>query len=167
MKPNGNGGVVHFIEEESGKSTDAEFINQIQQGYHNNCGNSRGRGNNRGQSRGRGNRGHFSRGYYTNKGNNGSNGNNSKNGTTSSKESSKTAVNTKIKCLFCKIIGHHQDDCRKRIEAGKPCQAASGKEYFPKSKIHPVNEEEMDGDMGQSGEYQSAIRENKNEYLFQ
>ena len=65
MKPNGNGGVVHFIEEESGKSTDAEFINQIQQGYHNNCGNSRGRGNNRGQSRGRGNRGHFSRGYYT------------------------------------------------------------------------------------------------------
>jgi hypothetical protein len=67
--------------------------------------------------------------------------------------------------LFCKIIGHHQDECRKRIDAGKPCMAASGKEYFPKSKMHPVTEEEMDADM--SGEYQSAIRETKNEYLFQ
>jgi hypothetical protein len=30
-----------------------------------------------------------------------------------------------------------------------------------------VTEEELDADMGQTGEYQSAIRETKNEYLFQ
>jgi hypothetical protein len=76
-------------------------------------------------------------------------------------------LNTKIKCLFCKIIGHHQDECRKRIDAGKPCMAASGKEYFPKSKMYPVTEEELDADNGQSGEFQSAIREKKSEYLFQ
>ena len=167
MKPNGNGGVVHRIQEDNCESTDAEFVNQIQQGYSNNRGNNRGRGN-RGQSRGnRGNRGHFSGGYYNNKGNNGNNGNNGNGTTSKSKESAKVDLNTKIKCLFCKIIGHHQDECRKRIEAGKPCQAASGKEYFPKSKQYPVTEEELDADMGQSGEYQSAIRENKSEYLFQ
>ena len=118
-----------------------------------------------GQSRENGNRrnrGRFSGGYYSNKPANKGNGNNG--GNKQNKEAPK--LNTKVKCLFCDIIGHHQHDCRKRIEAGKPCQAASGKEYFPKSKMHPVTEEEMDADMGQSGEYQSAIRENKSEYLF-
>jgi hypothetical protein len=158
-------GQINQIQEQSKMTSDAEFVNQITQGYHNgrgnNRGNSRGRGN-RGQSRGNGNRGrgHFSGGYYSNKNNGNGNGGNNQN-----KEAPK--LNTKIKCLFCDIPGHHQDDCRKRIEAGKPCRATSGKEYFPKSKMYPVTEEEMDADMGQSSEHQSAIREAKSEYLFQ
>ena len=68
--------------------------------------------------------------------------------------------------MFCLFVGHHQDDCRKRINAGKPCISAAGKEYFPRNKVHQVNED--DQDMGQSGqaETQSAVNE-KSEYLFQ
>ena len=100
QKLNGNGGVIHCIQEQDSETTDAEFINQIQQGYHNNRGNnrgnSRGRGN-RGQSHGNGNsggRGHFSGGYYSNKPSN--------NGNNQNKEAPK--LNTKVKCLFCDII---------------------------------------------------------------
>ena len=42
QKPNGNGGVIHSIQEQNLETTDAEFVNQIQQGYHNNRGNNHG-----------------------------------------------------------------------------------------------------------------------------
>ena len=164
-------GQINQIQEQTNETTsDAKFVNQIQQPYHsnrgNNCGNSRGRGN-KGQSRGNrgGNsRGHFSRGYYSNNqgGNNGNHGNNG-NGGASQNQNKESApkVPQNVKCKFCKIIGHHQDDC-------KPCVSASGKDYFPKPKIHPINEDQMDEEMGQSGEFQSAVRkERKSEYLFQ
>ena len=41
-------------------------------------------------------------------------------------------TNSKQICLFCRIPGHHQEDCRKRIAANAPCYSASGKPYFPK-----------------------------------
>jgi hypothetical protein len=162
---------------ESENTSDAEFVNQIQQGYHNNRGNnrgnSRGRGN-RGQSRGNrgGNsRGHFSGGYYVNNGNNGNQGNNGSGGTSQgqgqNKDSAPKAPQPE-KCNYCNTIGHHQDRCNKRIAAGKPCVSASGKNYFPKPKAYPVDEEQMDKEMGQQGEYQNAVREErKSEYLFQ
>ena len=41
--------------------------------------------------------------------------------------------NGKPMCLYCRIPGHHQDDCRKRIAANAPCMNAAGKPYYPKS----------------------------------
>ena len=161
---NRQNGQIHRIQEECLETSDAEFVNQIQHGYQNNRGNSRGnsrgRSNSRGNFRGNGNRGN-SRGNYSNS--NSSRSNSSSNNTNS--ESSKPAPQ-KVKCMFCLFVGHHQDDCRKRINAGKPCISAAGKEYFPRNKVHQVNED--DQDMGQSGqaETQSAVNE-KSEYLFQ
>ena len=43
-------------------------------------------------------------------------------------------------CVYCRIPGHHQDDCRKRIAAKAPCLSANGKPYYPKS----VNEIQVD-----------------------
>ena len=84
QKSNGNG-QIHCIQEQNLDTSDAKFVNQIQQGYHsnrgNNCGNSRGCGN-QGQSCGngnRGNRGHSPEGYYSNKPANNGNSNNSGN----------------------------------------------------------------------------------------
>ena len=91
-------GQINQIQEQMETTLDAEFVNQIQQGYHNNRGNnrgnSRGRGN-RGQSRGnrnRRNRGHFFGGYYSNKPTGNCNGNGG--GNNQNKEAPK--LNTKV-----------------------------------------------------------------------
>lgn len=47
-----------------------------------------------------------------------------------------------ITCTFCHFNGHHQDDCRRRMEANKPCIAPSGKTYWPKSRLQPVETQE-------------------------
>ena len=152
---------IHKIQE-TDETSDAEFVNQIQHGYHNNRGNyrgnNRGRSNSRGQSRG--NRGN-SRGNYSNTGS----GSNQQSGSGSQNTTPGSAQ--PVKCMFCNILGHHQDKCNKRIAAGKPCISASGKSYFPR-KVSKVSEQEMDQEYGQSGqaEVQSAVRENVNEYLF-
>jgi len=41
--------------------------------------------------------------------------------------------NSNMVCTFCRITGHHQDDCRKRIAANKPCITTNGKIYWPKA----------------------------------
>ena len=38
----------------------------------------------------------------------------------------------KTTCIFCKKLGHRQEDCRKRINANQPCLDASGKTFWPK-----------------------------------
>jgi len=123
-------------------------------------GNFRGHSNSMDNFKSNSNRGN-TRGHYFNAGNhNSGNHNNDKYQRATNKPAPQ-----KVKCMFCQIIGHHQDDCRKRINAGKPCISAAGKEYFPRNKRHQVGEEQLDQDMGQS-QIQSAVKE-KSEYLFQ
>ena len=35
-------------------------------------------------------------------------------------------------CYFCKIQGHRQEECRKRMKENKPCRDAQGRYYWPK-----------------------------------
>ncbi len=35
-------------------------------------------------------------------------------------------------CYFCKIQGHQQEECRKRMKENKPCRDAQGRYYWPK-----------------------------------
>ena len=37
----------------------------------------------------------------------------------------------KTTCIFCKKLGHRQEDCRKRINANQPCLDANGKTFWP------------------------------------
>ena len=46
---------------------------------------------------------------------------------------SNNSTNGKPTCMYCRIPGHHQDDCRKRIAANAPCMNAAGKPCYPKS----------------------------------
>jgi hypothetical protein len=141
-------------------STDAEFVNQIQQGS-NYRGNNRGNGNGyRGRSSSRGNsyrggRGN-SRGGYNNSGYSGGTNNGNNSGNTNGNQSQQAPASNPLKCLFCQAIGHHQDDCRKRIKANKPCVASSGKIYWPKSKVSKVGEEE-----NEEPQMQSAVKEDQ------
>ena len=143
-------------------STDAEFVNQIQQGSNyrgNNRGNGyRGRSSSRGNSYrgGRGNsRGGYNNSGYSNNGNN-SNGNNS--GNSNNNQGQQAPASNPFKCLFCQAIGHHHDDCRKRIKANKPCVASSGKIYWPKPKVSRVEDKD-----NEEPQMQSAVKE----HLFQ
>jgi len=36
------------------------------------------------------------------------------------------------KCSFCRRLGHHQEECRKRMNANQPCIDANGKTFWPK-----------------------------------
>jgi hypothetical protein len=38
----------------------------------------------------------------------------------------------KTTCIFCKKLGHRQEDCQKRINANQPCLDSSGKTFLPK-----------------------------------
>ena len=42
-------------------------------------------------------------------------------------------------CRFCKIMNHHQKDCRKRKAAGAPCVDAAGKPYT--NQLAPVQQQ--------------------------
>jgi hypothetical protein len=42
------------------------------------------------------------------------------------------ANRNKATCIFCKNLGHRQEDCRKRINANKPCLDSNGKPFWPK-----------------------------------
>ena len=37
----------------------------------------------------------------------------------------------KTTCIFCKKLGHRQEDCRKRINANQPCLDTNGKTFWP------------------------------------
>jgi hypothetical protein len=135
-------------------STDAEFVNQIQQGSNyrgNNRGNGyRGRSSSRGNSY-RGGRGN-SRGGYSNSGYSGSSNNGNNSGNSNGNQGQQAPASNPFKCLFCQAIGHHQDNCRKRIKANKPCVASSGKIYWPKPKVSKVEDNE-------EPQMQSAVKE--------
>jgi hypothetical protein len=153
-----NGGTVHEIQEDQTPETsDEDFVNQIQGGYHNNRGNYRGAFRGRSNSRGnaRGNRGASQSASQRGGNHNGGSQPPNNNGGTKMPYSEQ-----KLKCLFCNIFGHHQNDCNKRIKANKPCIASSGKEYFPKTKVTPV----QDGEEQQGT--QAPVKEEAKEYLF-
>jgi hypothetical protein len=135
-------------------STDAEFVNQIQQ-VSNYRGNNRGNGymgrsSSRGNSyrEGRGNsRGGYNNSGYSNSSNNGS-------GNSNDNQGQQAPTSNLFKCLFCQAIGHHQDDCRKRIKANKPCVPSSGKIYWPKTKVSKVEDKD-----NEEPQMQSAVKE--------
>jgi hypothetical protein len=132
-KPSTNNGTCAINGEDD--NTEEDVVSQIRgNGTQNPYAQRGGRGNNyRGQS----NRGYTSRGgggatagqsrpQYQNPGP-GSNQQNNR---------------TRPTCWYCKIQGHVQDDCRKRIRENKPCtNPNTGKTYWPKNKASPVNEE--------------------------
>jgi len=35
-------------------------------------------------------------------------------------------------CIFCKIQGHHKEECRKRMKAKQPCLDSNGRPFWPK-----------------------------------
>ena len=35
-------------------------------------------------------------------------------------------------CIFCRIQGHRQEECRKRMKANKPCLDSNGRPFWPK-----------------------------------
>ena len=35
-------------------------------------------------------------------------------------------------CIFCKMLGHRQEECRKRMKANKPCLDSNGRPFWPK-----------------------------------
>jgi hypothetical protein len=72
--------------------------------------------------------------YFNNFGNNKPNSNANK-GNHSSNQNDKTQKpRKKGYCHFCKIEGHWQDDCRKRISENKPCKDRDGRYYQPGPK---------------------------------
>jgi hypothetical protein len=81
-----------------------------------------------GQSRGNYNSGRG--GYQTGSGraasNSGSGSNNNRNGKY---------------CYFCKIQGHRQEECRKRMKENKPCRDAQGRYYWPKIYLMEDNDD--------------------------
>ncbi len=159
---------IHQVDQ--AEDTDAEFVNKIQQS------SNRGRGNYNNSYRGRSNsRPNNGSNYSSNNGNYGNNSNNGNNsssstyrgrpqssrGSYSGSNASNGQRNTQITCVYCKIQGHHQDDCRKRIRDNKPCISGGGKPYWPRSKVNKVDEDEQ----GEEPQVQSAMREKK--HLFQ
>ncbi len=43
-------------------------------------------------------------------------------------------------CYFCKIQGHRQEECRKRMKGNKTCRDAQGRYYWPKVYFMEENE---------------------------
>jgi Retrotransposon gag protein len=49
-------------------------------------------------------------------------------------------------CRYCNIKGHFQKECKKRLREGKPQVDAQGKPYLYENKLHPIRDEEEDGE---------------------
>jgi hypothetical protein len=43
-------------------------------------------------------------------------------------------------CYFCKIQGHRQEECRKRMKENKPCRDVQGRYYWPKIYLMEDND---------------------------
>jgi hypothetical protein len=43
-------------------------------------------------------------------------------------------------CYFCKLQGHRQEECRKRMKENKPCRDAQGRYYWPKIYVMDDND---------------------------
>jgi hypothetical protein len=70
-------------------------------------------------------RGGYQAGYGRGSSNSGSGNNNNRNGKY---------------CYFCKIQGHRQEECRKRMKENKPCRDAQGRYYWPKIYVMDDND---------------------------
>ena len=128
------------VEKEDNVAAASSFQNRGQQpnrGYFNPGSNYRGnpanfRGNNQTSRGGQNNRG--GNAFTGNRGGNayaGNRGGNSYTGNTNTNNRSSTSQNGK-NCVYCKGVGHIQDDCYSRINKNDPCINAQGKTYFPK-----------------------------------
>jgi hypothetical protein len=42
-------------------------------------------------------------------------------------------------CVFCKVQGHRQEDCRKEITVNKSCLDTNGKSFWPKVNVADNN----------------------------
>jgi Retrotransposon gag protein len=49
-------------------------------------------------------------------------------------------------CRYCNIKGHFQKECKKRLREGKPQVDAQGKPYLYENKLHPIRDEDEDGE---------------------
>jgi hypothetical protein len=70
-------------------------------------------------------RGGYQTSYGRGSGNSGSGNNNNRNGKY---------------CYFCKLQGHRQEECRKRMKENKPCRDAQGRYYWPKIYVMDDND---------------------------
>jgi hypothetical protein len=70
------------------------------------------------------NRGNRSRGQNSHRGNNNNN--------RSSQNQGNNALRNGKFCIYCKILNHTQEECRKRINDKKPCVNGKGQLYWPK-----------------------------------
>jgi hypothetical protein len=71
-------------------------------------------------------------------------------------------------CYFCKIQGHRQEECRKRMKENKPCRDGQGRYYWPKIYVMDDNdakavssidhEDEMTQDPGHVAEFSNSHR---------
>ena len=90
------------------------------------------------QQRGRGQGGYRGRGSYGAQRQNG-NGGNSGNG----QNGGQKQETVRPFCVHCRIMGHKQEVCRRRIADNAPCFDAHGAPFYPKNpsapRIHPVN----------------------------
>jgi hypothetical protein len=71
-----------------------------------------------------GNRGNRARGQNSYRGN-------SYNNRSSQNQGNNASRNGKF-CIYCKILNHTQEECRKRINDKKPCVNGKGQLYWPK-----------------------------------
>ena len=58
------------------------------------------------------------------------------------RNNSSNGNSNKPMCIYCRIMGHTQDECRKRIAANAPCYSASGKPYYPKS-VNEISNQDL------------------------
>jgi hypothetical protein len=83
--------------------------------------------------------GNRSRGQGSYRGNNNSN-------RSFQNQGSNTSKNGKF-CIYCKILNHTQEECRKRINDKKPCVNGKGQLYWPKiNNIHTNNAQSANND---------------------
>ena len=93
------------------------------------------------QQRGRGNGGYRGRGAQRQNGN----GGNSNNGGNGGQNGGQKKDTVKPFCVHCRMMGHRQETCFKRINENAPCFDAFGAPFYPKNpnpstpRMHPVN----------------------------
>jgi hypothetical protein len=94
------------------------------------------------------NRGNHSRGQNSYRGNSGSGNRQTQN------KGSNASRNGKF-CVYCKILNHTQEECRKRMNDNKPCVNGKGQLYWPKINNIETNSANNDSNNGVGSVFQS------------